>query len=80
MILGLFLLVLGALILPLFGISLGAFFTNNRSDNSSGYSGYNGYGYDQPEFSGSSSSSGSSESDRPAGTFTSFSRRYSTGD
>merc|ERR1712102_12962 len=44
-ILGLFTLVLGALILPLFGVSLGSLFGSDSTD--SGYS----YGFDQPEFS-----------------------------
>merc|ERR1712027_181230 len=42
-ILGLFTLVLGALILPLFGVSLGSLFGGDSSD--SGYS----YGFDQAE-------------------------------
>ena len=45
-ILGLFTLVLGALILPLFGVSLGSVF---GSDSGSG-TGYGAYGFDQPEF------------------------------
>lgn len=47
-ILGLFTLVLGALILPLFGVSLGSLFGSDSSD--SGY----GYGYDQTENFGNS--------------------------
>merc|ERR1711978_485268 len=42
-ILGLFVLVLGALVLPLFGISLGGLF---GSDSDTGY----GYGYEQPAY------------------------------
>ena len=43
-ILGLFILVLGALILPLFGISLGSLFGSDSSDT--GY----GYGFDQATY------------------------------
>jgi hypothetical protein len=71
--LGLFLLVLGALILPLFGISLGAFFTNGN--NNSG--GFNGYSYDQTGFTGGSGS-GASGSERYGNTFTSFAKRLRT--
>merc|ERR1712025_326893 len=46
-ILGLFTLVLGALILPLFGVSLGSLFGSDSSD--SGY----GYGFDQTDYSNS---------------------------
>jgi hypothetical protein len=67
-ILGLFLLVLGALILPLFGISLGAFFSNGNSNNSGGF---NGYSYDQTGFTGSSASG----AERYGNAFTSFSKR-----
>jgi len=44
-ILGLFVLVLGALVLPLFGISLGALFGSSDSADT-GY----GYGYEQPTY------------------------------
>ncbi len=50
-ILGVVLLILGALILPLFGISLGAFFNPTGSGGGSG--GFNGYSYDQADFSAS---------------------------
>lgn len=43
-ILGLFVLVLGALVLPLFGISLGSLFGSDEADT--GY----GYGYEQPAY------------------------------
>jgi hypothetical protein len=49
-ILGVVLLILGALILPLFGISLGAFFNPTGSGGSGGF---NGYSYDQADFSAS---------------------------
>lgn len=45
-ILGLFVLVLGALVLPLFGISLGGLF--GSADSDTGY----GYGYEQPDYNG----------------------------
>jgi hypothetical protein len=51
-ILGVVLLILGALILPLFGISLGAFFNPTGSGGSGGF---NGYSYDQADFSASGS-------------------------
>jgi len=66
-------MVLGALILPLFGISLGAFFRNTDNTGYSGYSnGYgNGYGnaYERADFTGSGSGSESGQ------LFTSFSKR-----
>jgi len=60
-ILGLFTLVLGALILPLFGVSLGSLFGSDSTD--SGYS----YGFDQPEFSNGYEASGNA--------YNSFSKR-----
>jgi len=46
-ILGLFVLVLGALVLPLFGISLSSLFgSGSDSDSGYGYSGYDQTGYD----------------------------------
>jgi hypothetical protein len=53
-ILGVVLLILGALILPLFGISLGAFF-NPTGSGGGGGGGFNGYSYDQADFSASGS-------------------------
>jgi hypothetical protein len=63
-ILGLFVLVLGALVLPLFGISLGSLFgTSGEAD--SGYT----YGYEQPAY-------GSSPGyEQPASTYQSYSKR-----
>merc|ERR1711978_88253 len=60
-ILGLFVLVLGALVLPLFGISLGGLF---GSDSDTGY----GYGYEQPAYT-------SDGYDVPASSYQSFSKR-----
>merc|ERR1719158_849940 len=60
-ILGLFVLVLGALVLPLFGISLGGLF---GSDSDTGY----GYGYEQPAYT-------SDGFDAPASSYQSFSKR-----
>merc|ERR1719200_60324 len=60
-ILGLFSLVLGALVLPLFGVSLGSLFGSDSTD--SGYS----YGFDQPEFSNGYEASGNA--------YNSFSKR-----
>jgi len=47
-ILGLFVLVLGALVLPLFGISLGSLFGSSEGDTGYGYGGYEQTGYDTP--------------------------------
>ena len=44
MILGLFILVLGALILPLFGLSLGSLLGSDESSSGSGYG--SAYGYE----------------------------------
>jgi len=60
-ILGLFILVLGALILPLFGISLGSLFGSDSSDT--GY----GYGFDQATYDQGFESS--------ANAYNSFSKR-----
>merc|ERR1711978_40750 len=60
-ILGLFVLVLGALVLPLFGISLGGLF---GSDSDTGY----GHGYEQPAYT-------SDGYDVPASSYQSFSKR-----
>merc|ERR1712083_1017188 len=60
-ILGLFVLVLGALVLPLFGISLGGLF---GSDSDTGY----GYDYEQPAYT-------SDGYDVPASSYQSFSKR-----
>merc|ERR1711910_140712 len=60
-ILGLFILVLGALILPLFGISLGSLFGSDTSDT--GY----GYGFDQASYDQGYESS--------ANAYNSFSKR-----
>ena len=60
-ILGLFVLVLGALVLPLFGISLGGLF---GSDSDTGY----GYGYEQPAYT-------SDGYDVPTSSYQSFSKR-----
>ena len=60
-ILGLFVLVLGALVLPLFGISLGGLF---GSDSDTGY----GYGYEQPAYT-------SDGYDVPESSYQSFSKR-----
>jgi len=62
-ILGLFVLVLGALVLPLFGISLGSLF-GGSADADSGY----GYGYDLPPTSGSGY-------DAPSAGYQSYSKR-----
>eukprot|EP00096_Caligus_rogercresseyi_P011624 TRINITY_DN462_c0_g1_i1.p1 TRINITY_DN462_c0_g1~~TRINITY_DN462_c0_g1_i1.p1 ORF type:complete len:141 (+),score=32.14 TRINITY_DN462_c0_g1_i1:308-730(+) len=53
-ILGLFLLVLGALILPLFGLSLGGLFGGEEDATGYGYeaTGYGSSGYEQPSASG----------------------------
>ncbi|XP_040566672.1 uncharacterized protein [Lepeophtheirus salmonis] len=53
-ILGLFLLVLGALILPLFGLTLGGLFGGEEDASGYGYepSGYSSSGYEQPSASG----------------------------
>jgi len=61
-ILGLFVLVLGALILPLFGVSLGSVFGSDSTG-----SGYGAYGFDQPEFNNAYESS--------ANAYNSFSKR-----
>jgi len=61
-ILGLFVLVLGALVLPLFGISLGALFGSSDSADT-GY----GYGYEQPQYS--------QGYEEPASGYQSFSKR-----
>jgi len=45
-ILGLFVLVLGALVLPLFGVSLGSLFGGDDTGSETGY----GYGYEQPQY------------------------------
>lgn len=60
-ILGLFILVLGALILPLFGVSLGSLFGSDSSDT--GY----GYGFDQATYDQGFESS--------ANAYNSFSKR-----
>jgi len=63
-ILGLFVLVLGALVLPLFGISLASLF-GGSADADSGY----GYGYEQASYDGSTGY------DAPASSYQSFSKR-----
>lgn len=60
-ILGLFVLVLGALVLPLFGISLGSLF---GSDSDTGY----GYGYESPDYT-------SAGYDAPAANYQSYAKR-----
>jgi len=60
-ILGLFVLVLGALVLPLFGISLGSLF---GSDSDTGY----GYGFESPDYA-------SAGYDAPAASYQSYAKR-----
>jgi hypothetical protein len=62
-ILGLFVLVLGALVLPLFGVSLGSLFGGDDTGSETGY----GYGYEQPQYQ--------TGYEQPATGYSTFSKR-----